>query len=104
MFRLDNHLIPLPTPDSTEQIMTMTSAASMATTVGVPSGVINQCAPMMLNTLDANCDPPQPMVTATPRIVATTDTMSMTWPNGPSSVSPNSGVSTDRIVSGKPRA
>ena len=81
MLMFESHLIPLPTPesaDSVEAIITITKANNIATTVGAPSASIIHDAPVILNMPDANCETPYPMVTDTPRIVAITETISMT--------------------------
>ena len=106
MFRLDSHLIPLPTPGRAERVeapITTTSARIIAILVNGPSSFIIHFDPVTLNTPEANCDTPYPKVTDIPRMVAMIETMSITCPRGPDSSLPKIGVRPDRMVGGRPR-
>ena len=97
--------MPLPTPESTDRVEAplMTSKAKMIPTIMAdPSSIARPPIPMRVRPA-TNCYTPSPSVCATPRIVATTATISMMCPKVPDSALPNKGVKAERIVSGKPR-
>ena len=106
MLRFDSHLMPLPTPDSADRVeapMMMTMAKMIPAVEGPPSSVISHSPRPIRDMPSTNWFTPKPSVCATPRIVATTATASIRWPQRPDSALPNSGVSEDRIVSGSER-
>ena len=82
--------------------MITNSATMIPIVVADPSSSAKPLNPMRVRPA-TNCSTPKPKVCATPKMVATTATMSMMWPRLPDSALPKSGVSDERIVSGKPR-
>jgi len=100
----DSHLMPLPTPDSADKVdapIMTNNATTIPNVVAEPSSRARPPIPIRVKPA-TNCSTPKPSVCATPRIVATTATMSMIWPSVPERDLPNSGVSDDRMVRGSP--
>ena len=101
--------MPRPTPDTADRIdiaMIANSAASRPTTLGAgasASPFMSHSRPVTAYTPSTNWLTPKPMVTDTPRIVATTPSTSTKCPSGPLAALPSRGVSAERIVSGMPR-
>ena len=97
-FALDSHLMPLPSPVTTETIASAVMPAIRRTCTSEEESTTPRVSrPALI------CSTPKPSDVATPNSVPTTATTSTRSPTRPRTRSPNNGSSAQRMETGRPR-